>query len=109
MHFLQNYYQQCLEENILDNNLTYDTTITDNNTDDTIEYSIFKVAIANQCLMHETQNNIICSLQYYRQNYSPLNIGHIAEDSYFKQDCTNSMKNPSQKFVVNEINSLSGK
>ena len=67
LQFLQHHNQKSLEESIVNHNLTYDTNMTDNNTDDTIEATVFKDDMASQCLMQDIENNFICNPECYRQ------------------------------------------
>ena len=46
----------------------------DKELNDAIEYSIFEDGIANQCLIHEIENNFICMLECYGQNEKSTNI-----------------------------------
>ena len=39
--------------------------MTDKKLEDTVEYSIFEYVIANQCPMHQIENNFICTPKCY--------------------------------------------
>ena len=43
--FIKHHYQQCLEENITNDNWTYNINMKNNNTDDTIESNIFEISL----------------------------------------------------------------
>ena len=77
--------------------------ITDNNTDDTIEYRIFEDVIASQCLMHDIKTKFVHNQKCYKQKQKlqSTNIGQIVSDRYCNNDCAHSM-NSSQKSMVNK-------
>ena len=56
--------------------MTYDTNIAEKEIEDTVEYDIFEIFIVMQCLMHEKENNFICTPKCYSQKYIPQR-GHL--------------------------------
>ena len=57
-----------------------------------IEYRIFEDAIANQCFMHEPENNFVYTSQCYTENKKSTNLGHLEKNRFYKDDCTRTMK-----------------
>ena len=56
-----------------------------NNTDDRIEYDTFKKVIANQCLMHDIENNFP---EHCKPKGEPTKIEHEIDDRYYEHDCS---------------------
>ena len=46
----------------------------------TIEANIFKNVIMNLCLLHEIENDFVCTAMFYKENSKSINTGQLGYD-----------------------------
>ena len=56
----------------------------------------------NHYFVHEIENDLICTPQYYKENRKSTHILHLENGEYYKHDCKSRMDNPAHKSAVNK-------
>ena len=96
LQYLHDQYQDFFQQNVQPEDATHDINNISDDLNTTMEGSIFEDIIANPCIMHEGEDNFVCTLSPTEKKRKFTNIGNLRNDGYYEHDCISIKENLSQ-------------